>query len=286
MTAPDVIDAHVHVWDPRRFRIPWLRAFPALDRPHLPEALDAAQEAAPSFNVVGRLIVHAGVDPADALAELEWLSTCAESPYSGVIAWAPLDSPTGFAAYFSRMRQHARVRAVRWLIQFEPHPERCLGDPFTRALEVLASHGYPFEICVRADQLALARRLVERSPRTLFVLDHAGKPRLDGGDLAGWRDEIRRLAAAPNTVCKLSGLTTSLAGRAWDARTLAPVVDHLLQTFTPARLLYGSDWPVCTSTVTLHRLSEVIGRLLDGLSASERTAVLFDNAVRCYRLEG
>jgi L-fuconolactonase len=45
--------------------------------------------------------------------------------------------------------------------------------------------------------------------------------------------------------CKLSGLVTE-AGTGWTMAAIQPYVDHLLAHFGSRRLLFGSDWPVCT----------------------------------------
>ena len=51
------------------------------------------------------------------------------------------------------------------------------------------------------------------------------------------------MARDTGALCKLSGLLTE-AGPGADAATLRPYVEHILATFGPERVMWGSDWPV------------------------------------------
>ena len=96
-TAIPFVDAHIHLWDLARLRYPWLTPPFADDGPngsvepiastYLPA--DYRREMA-RWNVVGAVHVDAGADPADALAETEWLEGLAEADGlpTGIVAFA------------------------------------------------------------------------------------------------------------------------------------------------------------------------------------------------------
>ena len=65
MTRPRVIDAHVHFWDPRVLRYPWLDGLPALRRPFLPPDYPANAADAVVF-------VEANCAPREPLAEVQF----------------------------------------------------------------------------------------------------------------------------------------------------------------------------------------------------------------------
>lgn len=128
-------------------------------------------------------------------------------------------------------------------------------------------------------------RLAERFPELTLVVDHLAKPPIASGDLARWRDRMAALVPYPNVWCKLSGLLTE-AGPQPTVEALRPVVAFALERFGPARLLWGSDWPVATLAADYRTTFGVYQQLTSDLSEAERAAVFGENAARVYRLPG
>jgi L-fuconolactonase len=87
----------------------------------------------------------------------------------------------------------------------------------------------------------------------------------------------------PGVHCKLSGLATE-ASPGWTEDTLRPYVEHLLATFGPARLMWGSDWPVLELNGDYLLWHSVANTLLSSLADSEREAIFGGNAAAFYRL--
>jgi L-fuconolactonase len=56
--------------------------------------------------------------------------------------------------------------------------------------------------------------------------------------------------------------------------------------FGPDRLLFGSDWPVCTLAAPYGRVTAATRELVAGLSTTERAAVMGGTAVTVYGLAG
>jgi L-fuconolactonase len=86
--------------------------------------------------------------------------------------------------------------------------------------------------------------------------------------------------------CKVSGLVTEADWDEWTPGHLMPYVRHAVDAFGPARLLFGSDWPVCLLAASY---AEVVGAAAEaleraGLDETEREAVFGANALRTYRL--
>jgi L-fuconolactonase len=126
--------------------------------------------------------------------------------------------------------------------------------------------------------------LVRTCPGTSFVLDHAGKPDLASGLLDPWRTHIEALAALPNCVCKVSGLVTEAGSAALDIDRFVPTISHLLATFGPNRLLFGSDWPVVKLAAPYTAWLAMARKLLSPLPAADQAAIFTHNAGRVYRL--
>jgi L-fuconolactonase len=123
-------------------------------------------------------------------------------------------------------------------------------------------------------------------PGLTFVLDHLGNPLVGGYPDAAWTKSIRTLAALPNTVCKLSGI---LGEPPRDAAAdpvahLVPYYEIVLGAFGPGRMMFGSDWPVCTLSASY---ADVVGAarvLTNELSPAEQAAIFSGTARRVYRL--
>ena len=115
------------------------------------------------------------------------------------------------------------------------------------------------------------------------VIDHGSKPLIWDGVIEGWADDMVALARETSAFCKLSGLVTE-AHPNWTTEDLRPYVQHLLDHFGPDRLIWGSDWPVCTLASSYARWWDTTQELLAGLTATERDAILGGTAARAYSL--
>jgi predicted TIM-barrel fold metal-dependent hydrolase len=130
-------------------------------------------------------------------------------------------------------------------------------------------------------QLPLAAALVDACPGTTFVLDHCGVPDIAGGDFDGWAAQVTELARRLNLHVKVSGIT-AYGPAGWTAQTLRPYVRHVIESFGPARVVWGSDSPVCTLQSSLPEWVAVTHLLLADLGAGERDAILQGNARRLW----
>ena len=116
------------------------------------------------------------------------------------------------------------------------------------------------------------------------MLDHLAKPNIAGREWEPWAARLSELAALPNTTAKISGLVTEARWDDWDVTQLAPYARHAIEVFGPDRLMFGSDWPVCTLAASYGEVWELADALLPDLAESERRAVLGGTAARVYRL--
>lgn len=92
---------------------------------------------------------------------------------------------------------------------------------------------------------------------------------------------IAALGRRPNCAVKLSGLTT-VGGQGWTVEDLRPLTDHVLASFGPDRVMYGSDWPVCLIAASYTEVALAATELTDTLSGAERKLVFGGTAQRWY----
>jgi L-fuconolactonase len=278
-----IIDAHHHLWDPGTRRHAWLGALPALSRPCTVEEFIGLAAAR---GVTASVLVQ--VLPSVAETE-EFLAVAgAATLVAGVVGWAGLTAPD-VADQVARLRALPggdRLAGSRHLVQDEPDPQ-WLDRPDVRGgLRVLGELGLVYDLLVRPAQLPAAIRVARGLPGVSFVLDHGGKPDIARGGREPWGRLVAELATQPNVACKLSGLVTE-AGPQWSAARIGPYASRLIDSFGPDRLMFGSDWPVCTLAASYGEVLDLALALLAGrLDPVDVDAVLAGNAARIYRLGG
>jgi L-fuconolactonase len=175
------------------------------------------------------------------------------------------------------------VRSVRHNVEHQAL-DFCTRPEFIAGVKQLPAAGLSCDLCCKHPQLSSVIELVRSCPETNFILDHAGKPGIRAGLLDPWREHVRTLASLPNVVCKFSGLVTEADHQSWTVAHLQPYVSHLLETFGPARLLFGGDWPVAKLASGYVRWLTTAQGLVAHLSAAEQAAIFRDNAARVYRI--
>lgn len=276
-------DAHIHFLDPSVFTYPWLARHPELVRPHTPAELDRETDG----DAPGRMVfIQAECVEVQALEEVRWIDRLAEQDprIAAIIAYCRMDDSKSFAARLKSLLEYARVRGIRHLIQGEADPDFSIRPNFVRAVRQCGAANLLFELCCVADQLPNVIRLVEQCPGTRFVLDHAGKPDIRSARLDPWREHINTLASFPHVVCKLSALVTQARHNSWQPADLRPYWDHAISAFGPARLLFGSDWPVLKLASSYRRWFQTATTMTANLSSSDRAAIFHHNATRVYHI--
>jgi predicted TIM-barrel fold metal-dependent hydrolase/DNA-binding IclR family transcriptional regulator len=277
--APKLIDTHCHLIYLQRLRYPWLHQVPPLNRDFMLEDYLAQARAAGITDVV---YMEVDVDESQMEAEVEFASGLGES-LKGIVAACRPESD-GFAAYIERIAANPRVKGVRRVLHTQADA-LSQQKRFAINLRRLAQHGLSFDLCVRSNQLPIARQLAQQCPDVQFVLDHCGNPDLRGGGLDAWRADIHALAELPNVACKLSGIITQADPHHLETHDFRPVVDHVIEQFGWNRVLWGSDWPVCTLAAPLGRWMDTTKALVADASYDETGRLFSRNAERIYRLE-
>lgn len=272
------IDSHQHFWRYRREDYDWIDdGMTALRADFLPQHLRP-------------LLQHNGIDGCiavqarQALVETRWLlQLAAQNPWiRGVVGWVDLQAED-VEVQLREFDGEPALVGVRHIAQDEP-AGFLQGSGFRRGLTALAARGLVYDLLLRPSQLPAATELVTALPQLTFVLDHLAKPMVARSARQPWADDLTALARLPNVHCKLSGLATEAEWSRWSAASLQPYFEVALAAFGPERLLFGSDWPVCTLASSYRRWCDTVHEWLQPLQQAQRQAVLGDNAARVYRL--
>jgi L-fucono-1,5-lactonase len=275
------IDSHQHFWRYRPETHGWIDGSMAiLKRDFLPPDLEPLLR---SQGFDGCIAVQA----AESLDDTRFLLALTEhSPFiRGVVGWVDLLSPE-LPRQLEEFARHPRFKGVRHVAQSEPDDAFLAREDVVRGIAALEPFGLAYDILIYARQLPAAIELVRRLPRQRFVLDHIAKPEIKAGRLSPWKEHIHDLSVSPNVLCKVSGMVTEAAWSGWTASDFRPYLDVVFEAFGADRLMFGSDWPVCTLAADYATVAGMVLDALAGRPAAEREAVLGGNAARFYRIPG
>jgi predicted TIM-barrel fold metal-dependent hydrolase len=272
-----IVDTHLHLVYLDRFSYPWLASVQPLNR-----QWDAPSYFAEAEKLRIETALHMEVDVLEQEMEDETRFVLDLDPRIGGAISNARPEHIDFPKHLDRIAADRRIKGIRRLLQGDPD-DLSAGEVFRGNIRRLAPPGLTFDICVRVDQLGVARALAAACPDVQFVLDHCGNPPIASGDLSDWRRDITALAALPNVAGKISGIVNH-APSGWTAETLRPVVEHMIGQFGWNRVVWGSDRPVLMLNGTLTQWVEASKAIVAGASADEQAQLFSRNAERIYRL--
>ena len=204
-----------------------------------------------------------------------------------VVGWLDLES-TDIRPQLEKYLSHPGTKnlvSIRDIAQDKPDPNWFLREDVIKNIHRIAEYGLTFDILTKPPQLAAAVEMVKQSPHNTFVLDHISKPYIAKNEMQPWADQISEIASHENVFVKVSGLFTEADWHNWNHQTFAPYLDHILNTFTPARMMFGSDWPVCLLAATYADTINLMEEFVKEFSVSEQESFWANTAKRAYKLK-
>lgn len=285
MTELPIVDAHVHLWEPRaRDWYPALDHFaaqanaPVLLERHL---LDDYQAAMPG-PVAGLVHVSATTAPHAYLDEARWLEEeLANSPVPAVTIGTvdPALDPSTQRAHLEQQAARERFRGIRVFGGLEPGSAAA-----TEILGWLQERGLVFDLVADLETLPRWVRALEPFSDLAVVLEHLGSPSgVDEASHARWAQVVRETAGATGWSCKVSGLGMVLPEVTGD--TVRPWLEVAVDAWGWDRLMFGSNMPIDAMSTTHRDLVATMRRLVDDSADPAGARAFFhDNACRVYGL--
>lgn len=273
------LDAHQHFWNYNIRDYGWIgEEMRVIKRSFLPEDLEPILTEA---GIKGCVAVQAR----QSLEETKWLLELADKHefIRGVVGWVDLCSEEA-AVQLEKAAANPWLKGVRHVIQDEPDVKFVLREDFQRGIALLEQYNLAYDLLVSKEQLPYAVELVQNFPRQRFVIDHLAKPDIKGGIQSPWKEAMEAIAVHPNVHCKLSGMVTEADWNTWTQEDFTPYLDTVLRVFGTDRVMYGSDWPVCTVAGTYSQVFHLLQTHVHTLSAAEQQKIFGENCESFYRL--
>ena len=275
-----IVDSHQHFWQVGRFDYPWMS--PEVDvlcHDYLPAAL------APTLKrkrVDSTILVQAS----NSLEETRWLLSLAEGNafIGGVVGWVDLQS-ADVERQLDEFAAQPKFKGVRHLVESEPADDWLIQGHVLNGLRQVAARGLSYDLLVHTRHLKHARKVADECPELHLVIDHLAKPPVARAEIDEWARHLKETALYPNVWCKLSGLVTEATWTNWQVEDLRPYVERVLEYFGPARMMFGSDWPVCLLAASYDQVLESFEILLQDLDENDKRRIFSESAIEFYRIE-
>lgn len=242
----------------------------------------------------------------------------------GIVPWAPIAAgAVAMEKYHDRVVRlcggtdgtgYALIKGFRYLVQDKPEGTM-LQPSFVEGLHWLAEHDYTFDLGIDfrsggvwqiREACTLLQQLAQNAPQLRIIVNHFCKPNFRvsvdevnlNEDFAVWKESMKLLASYPNAYIKLSGFFSELPLQDEDTPTpikellkqVKPWVDVVFSVFGPQRIMFGSDWPVCSAAGLGRRAwqhwVDLVALILDerALGSEDRLRVWSGTAVEAYRI--
>lgn len=284
-----ICDTHLHLWDLKKFKLPWLSGdgVQSINRSFV---MKDYKEATAGLELARAVYMEVNVHSDDQVGEAEYvLDLCKrdDNPMEGaVIGGSPQSGD--FSGYIKKVAGSDYIKGVRTVLH-DPDREEgmCLKPQFVENVQMLGKLGKRFDLCMRPGELLDGAKLADKCPKTNFILDHCGNLSVqnkDAGLRARWEKGVRELAARPNVMCKISGIIVTADRDNWTAADLAPNINFCMDTFGEDRIMFAGDWPVCTLTAPYKSWAGALQEIVKDRSKSFQKKLFHDNAVRFYGL--
>ena len=302
------IDAHHHLW---------MRQPP----PYL--ALEYFKDISSGHNVIASVFAQchsmyrkAGPQHLRCVGESEFVSGVAAMSESGVfqdrqicnVMFGDADLMLGNAVDevldAHEIASGGRFRGIRAGVPHHPEMYSAVDDneylrrnKVRSAIGRLSSRGQSLDCWVYHTQLDQVVELADAFPELTIVLNHFGVPIL-GGPFRGkadqvfedWRGKITKVAHRENVVFKLGALPVRRTSRELPPTSDEIVTswkdwtDHAINSFTPARCMFESNFPVDKRHCSYPVLVNAFKKLARGYSDAEKTDLFAGTAARAYRI--
>lgn len=201
----------------------------------------------------------------------------------GIVGWVDLraDNLSERLEYY---QQFPKIKGFRHVIHDEPDLDFMLQPAFMKGVSQLKSFGYTYDILIFAAHLPNTLEFIKALPNQAFVIDHIAKPNIKSGEIDTWKKQLKKVATFENVHCKISGMVTEADWKNWKKEDFTKYLDTVVEAFGINRIMYGSDWPVCTLAAQYEVQFNIVKDYFSSFSKAEQDSFFGGNSSKFYKL--
>lgn len=270
------VDAHQHFWQYTAAEYDWIDdSMAKLQRDFLPDDL------APLLTANG-FDASVAIQARQSDEETQWLLKLAENHeiVAGVVGWIDLCAED-LEQQLARYARNPWLKGFRHVLQGEAD-DYMLQPQFISGVASLAGHGLCYDILVFEHQLDSVRALVTELPNMPLIIDHIAKPDILHDSFDSWAKHMAALSRHDNISCKVSGMVTEADWRNWTPATFDRYLACVFDSFGTERVMFGSDWPVCTVAAEYSGVAGIVADFVRRECPDDAAAVFGDTAAEFY----
>jgi L-fuconolactonase len=201
----------------------------------------------------------------------------------GIVGWVDLRAEN-ISERLEYYRKFPKIKGFRHVIHDEPELDFMLQPSFLRGVALLNKYGFTYDILIFAEHLGNTLKFVKNSPNQPFVIDHLAKPNIKKGEIEMWKKNLKSIAEYENVYCKISGMVTEADWSSWQKEEFTKYLDIVVEAFGTNRIMYGSDWPVCTLAANYEQQFSIVKDYFSSFSQTEQNLFFGTNASKFYHL--
>jgi L-fuconolactonase len=272
--TPQIIDTHIHLYDPTRPQgVPWpARTDPLLYRPTLPATYVGIVRP---LGVTGAVVVEAS----PWVEDNQWVLNLAEkNPVIVGLVGHLEPAADGFAANLARFAKNPLFRGIR--VNGNVIAGGITRPAFVEDLQRLADADLMMDTIGNAAMVPALITLTGKIPKLRIAIDHMPS------EPTGWqnsRNALLELAKRSQVYCKVSGVLKRIEGKVPEGLSAyKAALDEVWEAFGPDRVMYGSNWPVSDRLSPYETLFRVAQRYVSGKGGEEADKFFRKNSKACY----
>ena len=277
------IDSHHHVWDLSVREQGWMVG-DALNPIKKNFSINDLRQAITGCGIQKTVVVQTVTNYDETPELLELADT--DDLVAGVVGFLKIDASDAISYLdkYESMRGFKNLVGIRD-IAHDYEDVKYLSKPqVIKNVQELGKRGLVYDLLTKTPHMQAAIDLVKACPDTKFVLDHISTPYIAKGEMQPWADQLVQLASFENVDVKVSGIFTEADWKNWKQTDFWPYLEHITNSFTPARMMFGSDWPVCLLAATYRQSVDLMEEFTKSFSEAEKNNFWAGTANRAYGL--